>query len=69
MTQITINVEDASMVPHLKKILSALKGVSIAKSKTKTKTGIEEAYDDIKAGRIYHADSTDDLFKQVLGIS
>ena len=68
MTQITINVEDASMVPHLKKILGALKGVSISKSKTKNKTGIEEAYDDIKAGRIYHADSTDDLFNQVLGI-
>lgn len=68
MTQITINVEDASMVPHLKKILSALQGVSIAKSTKKRRTGLEEAFDDIKAGRVHSAQSVDDLFQQVLGI-
>lgn len=56
------------MVPHLKKILSALQGVSIAKSTKKRRTGLEEAFDDIKAGRVHSAQSVDDLFQQVLGI-
>lgn len=68
MTQITINIEDKSILPHLKKILNAIEGVSIAKpAKKKKKCGLDEALDDVKAGRIHHADSVDDMFKQVLG--
>lgn len=36
------------------------------KIKSKKKNGLDEALDDIKAGRIYHAQSTDDLMKQIL---
>lgn len=68
MTQLTINVEDKSILPHLKKILNAIEGVSLAKPTRKKKSGIEEAYDDIKAGRVYHADSVDDMFHKILGI-
>ena len=33
-----------------------------------TKTaGFREAMDDIKHDRVYHADSVDDMFKQILG--
>ncbi len=32
MTQPTINIEDKSILPHLKKILNAMNGVSIAHS-------------------------------------
>ena len=33
-----------------------------------TKTaGYREAMDDVKNGRVYHADSVDSLFKQILG--
>jgi hypothetical protein len=33
-----------------------------------TKTaGYKEAMDDIKHGRVYHAESVDDMFKQILG--
>ena len=32
MTQIILNIEDASLVPSLKRILSAMKGVSIVKA-------------------------------------
>lgn len=35
MTQLTINVEDKSILPHLKKILNAIEGVSIAKPSRK----------------------------------
>ncbi len=31
MTQIVLNIEDASLVPSLKKILGAIKGVTIAR--------------------------------------
>ena len=37
MTQIVLNIEDASLIPSLKKILGALKGVTIDKMITSTK--------------------------------
>lgn len=35
MTQIVLNIEDASLVPSLKQILGAIKGVTIGKLVTK----------------------------------
>lgn len=66
MTQLTINIEDKSILPHLKKILGALNGVSIAKTSRK-KNGYEEAMDDIKHGRIYTASSVDQMLEDILG--
>ena len=63
MTQITINIEDKSILPHLKKILNAIDGVSIAKPEKKRKTGLDEAYEDVRAGRISHFESADEMFK------
>ena len=68
MTQLTINIEDKSILPHLKKILNAIEGVSIAKSSKTKKCGLNEALDDVKAGRVHRAKSVDDMFKQVLGV-
>lgn len=69
MTQLTINIENQSILPHLKKILNALEGVSIARTaKIQSKPGIEEALDDIKAGRVEKAESVDDMFRQILGV-
>ena len=67
MTQITINVEDASILPHLKKILNAIEGVSIARPAKKRKTGLEEACEDVRAGRVFKYDGSRDLV-QALGI-
>lgn len=67
MTQLTINIENKSILPHLKKILSAIDGVSIAKPIKQTKCGLDKAYDDLKAGRVKHFDKVDDFFKD-LGI-
>ncbi len=67
MTQLTINIEDQSILPHLKKILNALEGVSIAAPKRKKKCGMEEAIDDVKNGRVKRFESAEDLFKD-LGI-
>lgn len=68
MTQIVINIEDKSILPHLKKILNAIEGVSLDKPMRKKKSGIEEAFEDIKAGRVTPVDSVDDMFNQILGI-
>lgn len=63
MTQLTINVENPSILPHLKKILNALEGVSIARPKKKQRSGIEESFEDVRKGRITHYDSAEEFFK------
>lgn len=64
MTQITINIENQSILPHLKKILAAIEGVSIAKSgKVPQKSGIEEAIEDARTGRVTHYNNADEMFK------
>ncbi|MDE6856931.1 MAG: hypothetical protein K2J34_10745 [Muribaculaceae bacterium] len=67
MTQLTINIEDKSILPHLKKILNALEGVSIAKYVNNKNCWLDEALEDIEAGRVRQFESTEDLFKD-LGI-
>ena len=67
MTQLTFNIEDKSILPHLKKILNAIEGVSIAKPSRKKKCGLDEALDYVKAGRVHRYESVDDMFRQVLG--
>ena len=62
MTQLTINIENKSILPHLKKILSAIEGVSIAPTKRKKKCGLEEALEDVKAGRVTHFENVDEMF-------
>jgi hypothetical protein len=63
MTQLIINIEDKSILPHLKKILNAIEGISIAHPEKKTrKTGIDLAYDDIHAGRVNKYSSAQDLY-------
>ena len=65
MQQITINIENPAILPSLRKILNAIDGVSIVPQRRQT--GIEEAEEDVRKGRVYKADSVDDMFKQILG--
>ena len=37
------------------------------RTKKKHLTGMEEAEEDIRLGRVFHADNVDDMFKQILG--
>ena len=68
MTEITIRVENNSILPSLRQILNSIEGVSIARSaRKKRKSGLEEALDDVKNGRVYRAESVDDLFQKILG--
>lgn len=75
-TQLVLNIEDKSILPSLKRILQAIEGVSIAKpvrtrkNKTMdiTKTAAyKEAMEDKAQGRVYHAESVEDMFNQILG--
>ena len=71
--QLLVGISDLSMLNDIKKAISMLKGVTTVKKQkqkefdiTKTK-GYREAMDDVKHGRVYHADSVDDMFRQILG--
>ena len=59
MEQIIINVEDRSILNSLRKILNSLNGVTIVKPQKKRKTGLDEAIEDVKAGRVYTAKNSE----------
>lgn len=71
--QLLVSISDLSMLNDIKKAISMLKGVTLVKKQKQkeydiTKTaGYREAMDDVKNGRVYHAESVDDMFKQILG--
>ena len=66
MATLTIQVEDRSVMAGLKKVLGSMKCVVIVPNHQK-KTGIEEAMDDIRHGRVTEYKSADDMFEK-LGI-
>ncbi|MCS2891698.1 hypothetical protein NXY11_15975 [Parabacteroides faecis] len=52
-------------VSAIRKLVKSMGGsVKIRKEK---KCGLDEALKDVKAGRIYHAESTEDMMKQIFG--
>lgn len=67
MNTITIQVEDSSVMNGLKKVLRSMNGVVIVPTRKKKKTGIEEAMDDIRHGRVTEYKSAEDMFEK-LGI-
>ena len=76
MATIVLQVPDEALVSKVKQACKMLLGVTSVKVEkpaskrerdiTKTE-GYREAMDDIKHGRVFHADSVDDMFKQILG--
>ena len=63
MATLTIQVEDRSVLAELKKMLESMKGVVIVPNHKKT--GIEEAMDDIRHGRVTEYKNADDMFEKV----
>jgi hypothetical protein len=73
MTQILIQVEDATLLSSIKKVLKSLHGVSIKEikepnPKKKIMSGIEKSMDDIKNGRVREIKDTKAYFKK-LGVN
>jgi hypothetical protein len=74
MATIVLQVPDENLVTKVKQACKMLMGVSSVKVQkepkeydvTKTK-GFREALDDVRNGRVYHADSVDDMFEKILG--
>ena len=64
MTQLTVSIEDVSMLDQIRQAISLLRGVTSVTLKRQAKTGMERAIDDIKHGRVYEASSVEDLIKQ-----
>lgn len=58
-------MEDRSVLAKLKKVLGSMKGVVIVPNHKKT--GIEDAMDDIRHGRVTEYKNADDMFDK-LGI-
>lgn len=58
-------MEDRSVLAEFKKVLESMKGVVIVPNHKKT--GIEEAIDDIRHGRVTEYKNADDMFDK-LGI-
>ena len=76
MATVVLQVPDESLVSKIKSACKMLVGVASVKVHKATKekeyditktAGYREAMDDVKNGRVYHADSVDDMFKQILG--
>ena len=65
MTQLILNIEDRSMVPGLRKILSNLKGVSIAKTPKARKGTLSRAVEDVRKGRLTRVNSVAELMKEL----
>ena len=64
MTQLTVSIEDVSMLEQIKQAISMLRGVASVTTKRQPKTGMERAVDDIRQGRVYEASSVEDLINQ-----
>ena len=63
MTTYTVTINERSKI--LVKLLEAL---SIAGATVeKKKNGLDESLEDIEEGRVYSAESVDDMFEQILG--
>lgn len=65
MTQITLTIEDPKEAILIRKLLAKFDSVTISKPKrTRTKT-LDQAFEDVAAGRVYQASSVEDLFSQL----
>lgn len=63
MTQLVLNIRDRNIIPHLRKVLNSIDGVTVARTPRKKKSGLEEALKDVREGRVTEHASVDDYFK------
>lgn len=65
MTQLLLTINDPAEASLLKKLLAKFDSVTVSKPTHKRKTGLDEALEDVKAGRVSHYDSVEDFFKEM----
>lgn len=49
----------------MRRLLPKFRGLTISRPEHKHKTGLDEALEDVRAGRVYHVDSVENLFDQL----
>ncbi len=65
--QMLVNFDDVSVMQQVKKTLALVRGVkSISMLRKKRMCGLDRALKDVEEGRVYHAESVEDMFKQIL---
>jgi len=64
MTQIVLNIEDKSLLPGLRKILSNLKGVTIAETRTRKGT-LSKAVEEVSKGQVTRVGSVAELMAKL----
>ena len=68
MTQLTLQFESNAIKNRFLKIIELMNGVSVVKPQPKAKSkkcGLDEALDDVRAGRVSEYASVDDFFKEM----
>ena len=65
MTQIVLNIEDKSLLPGLRKILSNLNGVTIAKTRTVRKGTLSCAVEEVRKGKLTKVSSVAELMEKL----
>ena len=64
MTQLTVSIQDVSMLDQIRQAISLLRGVTSVTLTQQTKTGMDRAIEDINKGRVYESSSVEDLINQ-----
>ena len=73
MVQLILTINDESMLSKIKAACKMLKGVIDVRTVKEKKIditqteGYKEAMEDVKEGRVYHAENVEDMFQQILG--
>ena len=68
MTQLTLQFESNAIKNRFLKIIELMNGVTVVKPQPKAKSkkcGLDEALEDVKAGRVSEYASVDDFFKEM----
>ena len=64
MNTLTIQVENQSVMDKLREVLKTMSGVVILPSRKKM-TGMEEAMEDVRNGRVTEYSSAEDMFEKL----
>lgn len=63
-----VTFDDVTVMQQVKKAIALMRGVkSISMPRKKRMSGLDQALKDVEEGRVYRAESVDDMFKQILG--
>ena len=67
MATYAVNINERTQAGRSLYLYLSSLGVITKRLAQRRRPGIDEALDDVRNGRVYHADSVDAMFKQILG--